>query len=68
MNKSPCQMCRATGRKKLRRRARGKGTRYGACRFCNALGYRIDRGHRVAMAPLSEVSLTMLQLLFYGNP
>ena len=63
---SPCTMCRGTGRKRLRRRARGKGTRRGPCPFCEGKGLRWDTGTRI-LVPFPELTPDVLFTFFYGN-
>lgn len=62
----PCVMCNSTGSKKIRQRARGKGTRYGPCRYCNGNGFKKAVTHLVNME-IEEISPLFLRFFLCGN-
>lgn len=63
-----CSPCRGTGRKKLRKRARGRGRggRYGPCPYCKGFGYRSSESVQVSF-DVPELTPEMLRLFFYGD-
>jgi hypothetical protein len=66
MDTFPCEMCRVTGRKKLRQRARGKGTRYGQCPYCHGAGHR-PRTLCVVECEIPELNYQMVRIFFTGK-